>query len=78
MLDEATASLDYENEYLIRQVLRSLDKHTTVLLIAHRISTIRSADHIIVVEQGKIRQQGSFDQLLAQPDSYLSRMLEME
>lgn len=78
VLDEATASLDYENEYLIRQVLRSLDKHTTVLLIAHRISTIRSADHIIVVEQGKIRQQGSFDQLLAQPDSYLSRMLEME
>ena len=78
VLDEATASLDYENEYLIRQVLRSLDQHTTVLLIAHRISTIRSADHIIVVENGKIRQQGSFDQLLAQPDSYLARMLEQE
>lgn len=78
VLDEATASLDYENEYLIRQVLRNLDKHITVLLIAHRISTIRSADHIIVLENGKIRQQGSFAELLAQPDSYLARMLEME
>jgi len=78
VLDEATASLDYENEYLIRQVLRNLDKHITVLLIAHRISTIRSADHVIVVENGKIQQQGSFAELLAQPDSYLARMLEME
>lgn len=78
VLDEATASLDYENECLIRQVLRNLDKHITVLLIAHRISTIRSADHIIVVESGKIQQQGSFAELLAHPDSYLARMLEME
>lgn len=65
VLDEATSALDAESEDAIAQSLRELRGITTVITIAHRLSTIRGADNVIVVNQGKIDDQGTFDDLRA-------------
>ncbi len=64
ILDEATSFSDAENEYLIQQALSELMKNKTVIMIAHRLSTIKDADNIIVMEEGKIAEQGKFEDLL--------------
>ena len=64
ILDEATSFSDAENEYLIQQALSELMKNKTVIMIAHRLSTIRDADRIIVMEDGRIAEQGRFENLL--------------
>ncbi len=65
VLDEATAFADPENEHLIRQGLLHLMKGKTVLMIAHRLTTIKEADRILVVEDGRIVEEGQHDDLLA-------------
>ena len=57
ILDEATSALDRENERALQRALEELSKGRTTLLIAHRLSTVRRADRILVLEQGKIRPQ---------------------
>ena len=63
VLDEATAFADPENEYKMQQALQSLIKGKTVIIIAHRLSSIVSADNIVVLQQGRIVQQGRHDDL---------------
>jgi ABC-type multidrug transport system fused ATPase/permease subunit len=64
ILDEATSALDTESERLIQQSIDSLAGHMTILIIAHRLSTIIKADIIYVLKEGRIVEQGSYDQLL--------------
>lgn len=78
ILDEATSALDYESESFIRETIRSLRNKTTVLVIAHRMATIRGADRAIVLLNGKIAEQGSLEELLKKDDSYLARMVSVE
>jgi ATP-binding cassette subfamily B protein len=70
ILDEATASIDPFTEWQIQQALNLILKRTTSILIAHRLSTVKSADRIIVMREGKIIEQGSHDGLLEQSGHY--------
>lgn len=64
ILDEATASIDPENEAVIQKAISALTKGKTLIVIAHRLGTIRNADNIVVVENGKIAAQGKNEQLI--------------
>ena len=70
ILDEATSSVDAEAEYLIQQALDEVMKGRTSLVIAHRLSTIRNADKIIALEDGRIREVGDHQDLLARGGLY--------
>jgi len=70
VLDEATASIDSETEHLIQRALREVSKGRTTLIVAHRLSTIQHADQIIVLHKGKIREQGTHQELLAKQGLY--------
>lgn len=65
ILDEATASVDADNESYIQQAISELCKGKTLLVIAHRLNTIRSADKILVIADGRIAQQGTHDELMS-------------
>ena len=77
LLDEATASLDAENETVIQEALSRLIKNKTVLIIAHRMRTIANADHIVVLKDGVVAEQGSPAELAAY-DSIYSRMTKQQ
>ena len=70
LLDEATASLDVENETKVQEALSTLLANKTVLVIAHRMRTVQSADKIIVLEDGKVKEEGSPEQLYKQNGLY--------
>ncbi|MCO6501387.1 MAG: ABC transporter ATP-binding protein [Vicingus serpentipes] len=70
ILDEATSNLDTESEALIQKSLGELMKGRTTFVIAHRLSTIRKADQILVIEHGKIAEQGKHDELIAKEGRY--------
>ena len=70
ILDEATSALDNTTEILIQQALDELCEGRTTLVVAHRLSTIKNADEIAVVADGKIIEQGSHDELLALDGEY--------
>ena len=70
ILDEATSNLDTESESLIQKSLSELIKDRTTFVIAHRLSTIRQADQILVIEHGKIAEQGTHDELIAKEGRY--------
>jgi ATP-binding cassette subfamily B protein len=65
ILDEATAHLDSESEAAIQRALETTLAGRTSVVIAHRLSTVRNADQILVIEAGRIRERGSHDELLA-------------
>ncbi len=65
ILDEATSSVDTETEVLIQEALERLIRGRTTIVIAHRLSTVRSADNIVVLENGVIREKGTHEQLMA-------------
>ena len=75
MLDEATAFADPENEALIQKGFAELAKDRTVLMIAHRLSTVVGADKIVVIEDGRVVEQGTHDELLVR-DGLYARMWE--
>ena len=77
LLDEATASLDVENETLIQAGISELVKDKTVLIIAHRMRTVANADKILVLDGGKIIEQGTPDELKAR-GGYFARMLALQ
>lgn len=70
VLDEATAFADPENEHLIQQALKELTKGKTVLMIAHRLSSITDVDNILVIDKGKIAEQGTHANLLGKQGIY--------
>jgi len=70
ILDEATANIDPHSEALIQRGLKELLKDTTALVIAHRLSTVRNADHIVVLDNGRIAEEGSHEQLIARGGLY--------
>ena len=70
IFDEATSALDYESERIIQDNMRAICQNRTVFVIAHRLSTVRMADRIIVVEQGRIVESGNHDQLIQQQGYY--------
>ena len=76
ILDEATAFADAENEYLIRKAFEELLKNKTVIMIAHRMSTVRNADKICVIENGKIIEEGNHDTLMALKGKYQTMVNE--
>lgn len=67
VLDEATSALDAENEVAIQRAIDRLSGQRTILLIAHRLSTVRAADRIYVVERGRVVEEGSWDELVRRP-----------
>ena len=64
IFDEATSALDYESERVIQDNMRRISQGRTVLVIAHRLSTVRTADRILTLEDGRLVEDGSHDQLL--------------
>ncbi len=70
ILDEATSSLDNESEHLVQQALERLLKDRTTLVIAHRLSTVQNADKIVVIEKGRVIEEGKHEDLLAREGAY--------
>ena len=78
ILDEATSALDYESEGAFREVIRAMRRDIAVIVIAHRLATIRMADQAIVLEDGRIAEQGRIDELIRREKGYLSGMVGTE
>jgi len=78
LLDEATSSLDTKNEKLVQKALDNLRKNRTTIIIAHRISTVENADHIIVLDEGKINAIGKHKDLIKQDGLYAKLALAVE
>ena len=77
LLDEATSALDAESEHRVQQALENLMQGRTTVIIAHRLATIRNADSIAVLEDGKLVAQGKHDELLESSPLY-KRLSELQ
>lgn len=77
LLDEATSALDTESEKVVQNALKNLMKNRTSIVIAHRLSTIQEADQIIVLESGKIEEQGTHNELI-RADGLYRRLIDMQ
>jgi ABC-type bacteriocin/lantibiotic exporters, contain an N-terminal double-glycine peptidase domain len=70
LLDEATSALDAESEQLVQRALERLMKERTTIVIAHRLATVRAADRLIVMDHGRIVEEGNHDALVAENGLY--------
>jgi subfamily B ATP-binding cassette protein HlyB/CyaB len=70
IFDEATSALDFETEHIIQQNMRAICEGRTVIIIAHRLSSVRRADHIVAMDRGRIVERGGHDELLARGGYY--------
>jgi len=78
IFDEATSALDYESEKIIQDNMRLICKGRTVLIIAHRLSAVRDADRIIVMERGQIAEQGSHAELLRNQEGIYNHLYQLQ
>ncbi len=78
IFDEATSALDYESEKVIQENMRNICAGRTVLIIAHRLSAVRDADRILVMERGQIVEDGSHDQLLEKKDGIYAHLYQLQ
>jgi ATP-binding cassette, subfamily B, bacterial MsbA len=78
ILDEATSSLDAESELLVQDALQTLMRNRTSFVIAHRLSTVRRADAIIVLERGRIAEIGRHDELLSRPGGVYAKLYALQ
>ncbi|XVF63662.1 hypothetical protein PTKIN_Ptkin09bG0104600 [Pterospermum kingtungense] len=78
LLDEATSALDTESEKLVQQALDNLMQERTTVVVAHRLSTIRNADNIAVLQQGKVVEIGSHEQLTRKPGSVYKQLVNLQ
>jgi subfamily B ATP-binding cassette protein HlyB/CyaB len=78
ILDEATSALDYESERIIQQNMARICKGRTVIVIAHRLSAVRQADRIYVIERGEIAESGTHDELIGKPHGHYHRLWALQ
>jgi subfamily B ATP-binding cassette protein MsbA len=78
ILDEATSDLDAESEFLVQQALGELMKNRTVLVIAHRLATVKHADRVVVVHNGKLAEVGTHEALMAREDGIYRRLATLQ
>lgn len=78
MLDEATSSLDTESEMLVQKALENLMESRTTIIIAHRLSTVRRADRIVVLEEGSIVEEGTHEELLGSADGIYKHLHSLQ
>ena len=78
ILDEATSALDYESEAILQRNMAAICHGRTVIIIAHRLSSVRGANRIIVMDQGRIVEQGSHDNLLSQAKGLYAHLWSMQ
>lgn len=77
ILDEATSSLDTHSERLIQEAIENIARQTTVIIVAHRLSTIKNADYIYVIKNGQVIEEGTFSQLVLM-NGYFNHMTELQ
>ena len=75
ILDEATANVDPENEDRLQKAIEELTRDKTIIMIAHRLKTVRNADQILVVDEGRIVQKGKHEELIGQKGIYADFVL---
>jgi subfamily B ATP-binding cassette protein MsbA len=78
ILDEATSSLDAESERLVQEALANLMRNRTAFVIAHRLSTVRRADRIVALENGRVAETGRHDELLARPGGVYAKLYALQ
>jgi subfamily B ATP-binding cassette protein MsbA len=78
ILDEATSDLDAESEFLVQQALSELMKGRTVLVIAHRLATVKHADRVVVIHGGRVAEVGRHDELMAREDGIYRRLATLQ
>jgi ATP-binding cassette subfamily B protein len=78
ILDEATSALDSESEALVQDAIDALSKDRTVIVIAHRLSTLRSVDRLVVLDEGRVVEEGDWETLVRRPGGAFARMWERQ
>ena len=78
ILDEATSALDYESEQIIQKNMRQMSQGRTVMIIAHRLAAIKGCDRILVVEEGRIKEDGTHAELRDKPDGLYAKLWRMQ
>lgn len=78
IMDEATSAMDYESEAAVRSAIAQLKGQTTVVIIAHRLATVRTAERVLVLQDGMITEDGTLQELTICPNGYLNKLLYMD
>ena len=72
LLDEATSALDIKNERIVQKSIEKLKGKLTTIIITHRLSSIKFCDYVYVINNGKIKEEGTYENLIANENSYLN------